>query len=37
VFFTFGSKTRSIVPTSNVCRNFQRPNNQLNQVFSNMH
>ena len=32
-FFTFNSKTRSIVPTSNLCRNVQRPN-QLNQQFS---
>jgi len=30
-FFTFSSKTHSIVSTSNLCRNIQRPNNQLNQ------
>ena len=24
-FFTFSSKTRSMVPTSNLCRNIQRP------------
>jgi len=29
--FTFSSKTCSIVPTSNLCRNVQRPNNLLNQ------
>jgi len=30
-FFTFSSKTRSIIPTSNLCRNIQRPKSQLNQ------
>jgi len=29
-FLTFSSKTRSIFPTSNLCRNVQRPKNQLN-------
>ena len=33
-FFTFSSQTRSIVPTSNLCRNIQRPKNQLNKYFS---
>ena len=32
-FFTFSSKTRTIVPTSNLCRNFQRQKNQLNQYI----
>ena len=32
-FFTFSSKTRSIVPTSNLCRNVQRPKNQLNHYY----
>jgi len=32
-FFTFSSKTRSIVPTSNLCRNILRPKNQLNQYL----
>jgi len=27
-FFTFSSKTGSIVSTSNLCRNVQRPKNQ---------
>ena len=30
-FLTFSSKTCSIVPTSNICRNVQRPKKQLNQ------
>ena len=30
-FFTFSSKTHSIVPTSNLCQNVKRPKNQLNQ------
>ena len=29
--FIFSSKTHSIVPTSNLCWNVQRPKNQLNQ------
>ena len=33
-FFTLSSKTRSMVPTSNLCRNNQRPKNQINQYFS---
>ena len=33
-FITFSSKTCSIVPTSNLCQNVQRPKNQLNQSFS---
>jgi len=32
-FFIVSSKTRSIVPTSNLCRNVQRPTNQFNQKF----
>ena len=32
-FFTFSSKTHSVVPTSNLCRNVQRPKNQFNQQF----
>ena len=32
-FFTFSSKTRSIVPTSNLCLNVQRPKNQLNHYY----
>jgi len=30
-FFTFSSKTSSIVPISNLCRNIQRPKKQINQ------
>ena len=33
LLFTFSSKTRSIVPTSNLCRNIQRPKIQLNRSF----
>ena len=33
-FFTFSAKTRSMLPTSNLCRNIKRPKNQLNQYFS---
>jgi len=32
-FFTFSSKTCSIVPTSNLCKNDQKPKTQLNKWF----
>jgi len=36
-FFTFSSNPRSLVPTSNLCRNIQRPKSVKSILFGNMH